>query len=804
MPKSVTLSFSDGSQHVFQNVPDDITPDMIEARASGQFPIKKLIGIDGGVSQQAMFVETPGGAAAGIQRQPRLLSSPGESAAEIAGAGAIGAVMGAAAPEILTGLAGGLRQIPQGARVAPLLESAAIAAKTAGRPATAVSGGISGLASEIAGQSAEAAGAPQWGAETVRFVAGGITPELFPAANAAIDFVVNVYKKRLPTTIEESAARQLAFRIAAKLQGRPQDIDEAEAAFLNKLVDEMRGGPVSDKPMRGVYGILRTGAEAKFAVGEQEARTIMANASTSIQRELDAAAKSGIYAKEASERISRRGQDALAVAQLQRLNIGDDLAPSDIGANLRQIVVGRNQAAIAARKAQDELLRGQRDALVGQREAAGNYVDAMPEYRMLVASLTAELKSGKHSDEVAGNFRHILKQVTTRAEQEVDLPFGGMGQETGAAKKAPVSFQMLDDARRGLGRVFEKTPPEGYDAIDAATARKYYGQIAMLQKKFAGGEGGAQDKLQTAYADATQGLEMFGSKAGKRITAIDRYDDSRFQTDAAALPRQFFATKQGVADLIELTSNRATVVKASLDFATSELNGMNERQVREWMTKRREMLAMLPEARDAVLKYANHLQYGENTALAAERGVGRLSFFREGKEKLARQRATTIESEATTRAGQMTAQRGQEAISLLGSKGEMFPVQNVKALIESGTSKQWEIAAPQILASPGGREMLADSITQMLAEKALTSTKGLSGFFDNNVRPALIATRLMNPSKMDQISAQLNAIENLKLPEPVKLRLARRLVMQAFAGYAASGVARGATSLMSLIPEPSP
>lgn len=800
MTRTVTTTFSDNSQHIYENVPDDVTPDMIEARASGQFPTKKITGIEGVKSQPDTFAETPGGAATGIQLQPRLLSEAGDRLSTIGGATGIGAVMGAVAPEILTGVAGALRQIPAGARVAPLVESAAIAARTAGRKVTALSGGVSGLASETGGQVAEAMGAPQWGAEVTRFVAGGITPEALPLAKRAIEFGASIYKKRLPTTLEESAARQLAFKIAAMMEGRPQDIGEAEAVLLNKLVAEMRSGPATDKPMRDVYGLFQTGAKTRLALGEQEAITLMRDANFSIKNELDAAIKIGDYTTVAGQRISSRGQGVLATAQLQRLNIGDDLPPSDIGNNLRSVIVKRNKIAVDARRSQDDLLRGQRDTLVAAQESAGNYVDLMPEYKVLVESLNAETKPGKHSPEVAGNFAHILRQITTKAK-EADIPFGGMGQDVDAIEKPPVSFQQLDDVRRQLGEVFRGKPPEGYAAIDAATARRYYGQIATLQQKYAGGDGGAHDLLQRSYADATDGLHMFGSKGGKRVTAIDRYDDTKFQTDAAALPRQFFSTKQGVTDLIQLTGNRAEVMNAAKNFATSELSGMNERQVREWMTKRREMLSTLPEVRDAVLKYANHLQYGEQTALRAERGVGKLTAYREGQEKLAGQRGSAIEREATTKAGQITSQRRQEAMSLLGQKGEMFPVQNVKSLIESGNSKQWDIAAPAIMAYPGGAGMLEDSIRQVMANRAMTSTKGLAAFFDDNVRPALSATRLMRPYRMDIISAQLKAIEQMKLTEPEKIGLARRLVLQSFTGYTASGAARGGSSLANLIPD---
>lgn len=48
MPRAVTLTFDDGSQHVYNGVPDDASPDAVIARAGSEFPGKKLKGVDGG------------------------------------------------------------------------------------------------------------------------------------------------------------------------------------------------------------------------------------------------------------------------------------------------------------------------------------------------------------------------------------------------------------------------------------------------------------------------------------------------------------------------------------------------------------------------------------------------------------------------------------------------------------------------------------------------------------------------------------------------------------------------------------
>ena len=49
--RNITITFDDGTQHVYQNAPDDITPDIVQKRAESQFK-KTVTNIDGGRKQQ--------------------------------------------------------------------------------------------------------------------------------------------------------------------------------------------------------------------------------------------------------------------------------------------------------------------------------------------------------------------------------------------------------------------------------------------------------------------------------------------------------------------------------------------------------------------------------------------------------------------------------------------------------------------------------------------------------------------------------------------------------------------------------
>jgi hypothetical protein len=102
MPRNITVTFEDGSNHVYQNAPDNITPDEVQARAQQEFG-KTITALDGGraaapqevvAQERAPFEEYVrpalefGGALAGgaIGGASGLLAGPGAVAASPAGA----------------------------------------------------------------------------------------------------------------------------------------------------------------------------------------------------------------------------------------------------------------------------------------------------------------------------------------------------------------------------------------------------------------------------------------------------------------------------------------------------------------------------------------------------------------------------------------------------------------------------------------------------------------------------------------------------------------------------------------------
>lgn len=60
MPRNITVTFGDGTSHVYENAPDNITPDAVQARAEKEF-FKTIKGIDGGKFTPIQEVAMPKG-----------------------------------------------------------------------------------------------------------------------------------------------------------------------------------------------------------------------------------------------------------------------------------------------------------------------------------------------------------------------------------------------------------------------------------------------------------------------------------------------------------------------------------------------------------------------------------------------------------------------------------------------------------------------------------------------------------------------------------------------------------------------
>lgn len=512
------------------------------------------------------FTINPNGAALGNpnlarQGEKSLRSANLSPLADIGGAAGVGAVLGYAAPEILQAGAAATRAIPQLAPLSTGLDFASRAARAAGRIPSAITGATSGLASETAGQMADAKGASAPVAEGVRLAAGGVSGEALNAAKTVLQKYAVVPALGLASKFKHEAAKKLLTWI----DGTPQSLSEQERAFLDEVLTQVRGGQKTDAPLERIGSLMGQRGEELLSAAERD--------------------------------LVSKNQD------LARLKYKAGSGHDEIGAELRDKINTNMETQLKARADDYKKTETMRDQLVNMSEGNGHYISNLPNYRKLVTDLEGELDNStvmKRSPEVQSAIGKVLASLKNPKE-------GGA-----------VSFQAVDDLRRKLGEVFRGAPSEGYEALNDARGRELYARLTQLQKEYAGGENGPHAKLLQDYHNSSEGLSQFRTKFGKKATALDQYQEGKYAIDAQDLPKQFFKSKESFRALRELTGDPAFANAAAMRYADKELEGKSASEIRDWMNKNRGWLNDSPFVGSMVDRYATRLEKAEGAARNAQ------------------------------------------------------------------------------------------------------------------------------------------------------------------------------------------
>jgi hypothetical protein len=343
-----------------------------------------------------------------------------------------------------------------------------------------------------------------------------------------------------------------------------------------------------------------------------------------------------------------------------------------------------------------------------------------------------------------------------------------------------------------LGEAFRGEADEGYKAIGNTAQKEFYRLVSQVQKDFAGEQ---QAKLLTQYADSRPGLEIFGSKAGTKLTGLDKGALSQFASDPANIPKVFFSTPKMFASLVELVGDKALATQAAQQYTANELTlRKTSREVGNWMTKNREFLSTVPEIKTSVIAYQNSLQNsereianigskiqklgGESKATASTANAAAKQMLAEGRttSQTLTKEATTVSSESAALADKLWN----------GRSGEL---KNAREAIEGGDLSRWAAIAPVIERSPEAKTAIFNAVRQVTSE--IANNKAVIQKFNEQMRPALERFGMLSKEEADRIASELVKIGAKSGSEAEKLGLMRRLILQGVSGYSSSLTSRG-------------
>jgi len=391
--------------------PDSFVPtpsaSMVQERARGERDIERG------------FKKAPEPASIGGDRKPSK-SRQDIGYSELGLSGGVGAAAGAALPEILgiggsvvSGLPGVLGKIGQfGQRAAPLVGGT--------RTGRGLSGGLSGLASEAAGQTYEMVDEPGFGAEATRFVVGGLP------VSAATTFATGKAGKFLKFATNERF--DLGKANAAVIEQKTKAIDALRGAGAGpenyqRLFDQIKSGADTD------IGLLHVKAAQLATQAEDFARTLISDAEqralAETQRGAAAGADISAKAQTTASDIARQFEQ-----RLSQFKMSTESEAQTVLQRSRETAQGIRNAA--AGKAKDQRDRMYQEASRIEQDTQNQVQDFLRESQAEVVRLRSLLsKTGKRMEQSRG----YVKEAADRIGQPLTET------EIGQAARAPTEVQ---------------------------------------------------------------------------------------------------------------------------------------------------------------------------------------------------------------------------------------------------------------------------------------------------------------------------------------------------------------------------
>jgi hypothetical protein len=203
--------------------------------------------------------------------QPRQRKTVGERATEVGTAGGLSAALGLVSPDLFT-LAGGLAATtPLTAPAAPFLFTTGQALRGQ-RLAQAGYGLLGGLVGESGGQVVEASGGTPFQAEVARFLGGTFGPEGVRQLGKVGGTVVarSLQAMGVPGASKISTIGQM-LELDNK---RPGTLTAEQRAFIDKKLNEIRGGKPSLQAQQEVADMLARTAQQRVSQAEQQASAL--------------------------------------------------------------------------------------------------------------------------------------------------------------------------------------------------------------------------------------------------------------------------------------------------------------------------------------------------------------------------------------------------------------------------------------------------------------------------------------------------------------------------------------------------
>ena len=712
-----------------------------------------------------------------------------------------GAGAGFFSPEILKGAGKAASLFPYTRPLAPMLEVAGEAARGR-RGAGAVAGGFTGGAGESVAQTVKAIGGGPIAQESSRFA----TEILAPAGIVGLGRNLPITREFLKD-VTEGGYKEATQRFADRLRGpAATEARAAQESVIRTLETEASALRAQGKSRADQIIASAEAEAARLApTNAQQAQAIRQNARNQANNILADVERNIAFKRAALSRTRGVIAEAERIPTGARALIGEPREATDVGTALRDRITQVQGERLAAREAQVNADKAAVQADVAAKQAAGDLVSARPDYKDLLGFLKTKAGIGKEG--MTTPLQTERDPGTVNALRSVYEALAPRRVEAGDGRivELPPGFDAIDTVRRRLGEAFRNPTAEGYGAIGQGYARDLYKRLSEILGNYST----PKQQLIANYETLSRDLDIFKTGAGQRATAVERFDPDRFKTYASELPSNYFANRESVRDLIELTGgDRQFVEQQAASYVARQLEGIRTQQAAtNWEAANRDWLVEFPGLQGAVNRYLGALGFAERRIPRTETVAKALRTEIPKIPELAQKRATQVikagEKEAAalerpgaammTGARQAARQTEAEAAAkarLLSSLGK-DPVKAFDELVRAGNTERLRAAAPIIKADPQVQQQFLEGVRISLSR---IDPKEMADSYRRLIQPALLDTGLIDARQAKQIADQVRLVELSVTPDRRGMAIAAA-IRNVVTGSAGAGASRLMDSL---------
>ena len=582
MARDITVTFSDGSSHVYRGAPDDVTPDAIQTRAQKDFG-KTVSALDGGRKSEPkdLVSQIPG-------QDPKYYSTqlpPEKMAGEPKYLER--AAMYAGGVPVFAGLARGAQLASAGTRAAPYVGrfAEAVIPKT-GAELAKMGGTAAALAvpAEKARSIAESRGAGPGGQAVAEMIGGGLAGVGVPLSQALVRGArggIQTVGKAIPGQFKTGAEA---------LRGKVSDIAAEQGPLLEQEASALSRGRVPSVAAQGAAERDIRGAQSRVQTQVQERAK---QAATVEQQALQQVAPQTVTDEQLGGFIQPKGR-----ANVEKLK---EIRQTEAITKIKNPAF-RNAEARYRRGDTIESFEGSIDEFAKTILEIEKQIEKVPEpFRSQLKARYSSIKGAERP----------LTEGEKRVEQLYATSVPGYRPRTVA--REPMSLDEAEFLRRMLKNK-DLSKVEGFPALDAQNMSKLGDKLQKSMETYEPRVAEYIAEYERRSVPVTKALAGKGERAIE--TEISKEPNLLFSEDKKAVANYYLdGTEQRAKRLLDLIGGKSPeATQMVAGNIRSKVEEMNSEAIREFVKKNEGLFKVFPEIRQSTELLAQAKESVEKTA----------------------------------------------------------------------------------------------------------------------------------------------------------------------------------------------